>query len=61
MKIKVKICCISSTDEAKMAIQFGASALGLVANMPSGPGVITDDEILKITTLALRHKSKIFN
>jgi len=49
MKIKVKICCISSTDEAKMAIQFGASALGLVANMPSGPGVITDDEILKIT------------
>ena len=49
MTIKVKICCISSTDEAKMAIQFGASALGLVANMPSGPGVITDDEILKIT------------
>jgi phosphoribosylanthranilate isomerase len=49
MKIKVKICCISSTDEAKMAIQFGASALGLVANMPSGPGIITDEEIFKIT------------
>ena len=32
-----------------MAIKFGASALGLVANMPSGPGVITDEEILKIT------------
>lgn len=32
-----------------MAIQYGASALGLVANMPSGPGVITDEEILKIT------------
>ena len=32
-----------------MAIDFGASALGLVANMPSGPGVISDEEILKIT------------
>jgi phosphoribosylanthranilate isomerase len=49
MITKVKICCISSTDEAKMAIEFGASALGLVAHMPSGPGVISDEEILKIT------------
>ncbi len=49
MITRVKICCISTTDEAKMAIKFGASALGLVANMPSGPGVITDEEILKIT------------
>lgn len=49
MPTRVKICCISSTEEAKMAIEFGASALGLVANMPSGPGVITDKEILKIT------------
>ncbi|HRP32612.1 MAG TPA: phosphoribosylanthranilate isomerase [Agriterribacter sp.] len=48
---RVKICCISSTDEATMAIKFGASALGLVANMPSGPGVITDEEILKITRI----------
>ncbi|MEQ1553061.1 MAG: phosphoribosylanthranilate isomerase [Ferruginibacter sp.] len=49
MVTRVKICCISSTDEARMAIKFGASALGLVANMPSGPGVITDEEILTIT------------
>lgn len=51
MTTRVKICCISSTDEAKMAIEFGASALGLVANMPSGPGVITDEEIRKITRI----------
>lgn len=51
MITRVKICCISSTDEAKMAIHFGASALGLVANMPSGPGVIPDEEILKITRI----------
>jgi phosphoribosylanthranilate isomerase len=49
MTTRVKICCISSTDEAKTAIDFGASALGLVANMPSGPGVISDDEIMKIS------------
>lgn len=49
MTTRIKICCISSIDEAKMAIEFGASALGLVAKMPSGPGVITDEEILQIT------------
>ena len=51
MVTRVKICCISSTDEARMAIKFGASALGLVANMPSGPGVITDEEILTIAKI----------
>lgn len=45
---KIKICCISSLQEAKMAIDFGASALGLVASMPSGPGTIDDALILEI-------------
>jgi phosphoribosylanthranilate isomerase len=45
---KVKICCISSLAEAEMAIQAGADALGLVAAMPSGPGVISDDLIREI-------------
>ncbi len=45
---KVKICCISSQNEAGMAIQAGADALGLVAEMPSGPGVISDDLIREI-------------
>jgi len=44
----VKICCISSQAEAQMAIAYGASALGLVGNMPSGPGVIGDDLIQQI-------------
>ncbi len=48
---KVKICCISSIAEARMAIHFGASALGLVANMPSGPGIISDEEIRSISTI----------
>lgn len=49
MKTRIKICCISSQEEAKQAIAAGADALGLVGHMPSGPGVISDQEIAKIT------------
>lgn len=48
MKPRVKICCISSLEEAQAAVRSGASALGLVGHMPSGPGVIPDDLIAKI-------------
>ncbi|WP_020531498.1 phosphoribosylanthranilate isomerase [Flexithrix dorotheae] len=47
-KPRVKICCISSKEEASIAISFGASALGLVGEMPSGPGVINDELIKEI-------------
>ena len=46
--LRVKICCISSLDEAKLAIEEGADALGLVSEMPSGPGVIDDILIASI-------------
>jgi phosphoribosylanthranilate isomerase len=45
---RVKICCISSVAEARMAIDAGASALGLVSAMPSGPGVISEEQIAEI-------------
>ena len=45
---RVKICCIASVDEAALAIDCGASALGLVSHMPSGPGVIGDQLIAEI-------------
>lgn len=45
---RVKICCIASIEESAMAVKAGASALGLVSQMPSGPGVITDDLIREI-------------
>ena len=48
----VKICCISSLEEAQKAIRYGAAALGLVAEMPSGPGVIHDDLIREIAAFA---------
>lgn len=46
--VRVKICCISSVAEAKLAVRHGASALGLVGHMPSGPGVIADEVIDRI-------------
>jgi len=45
---RVKICCISSIKEAKMAIEAGASGLGFVGPMPSGPGIIANELIHKI-------------
>ncbi len=43
MRTRVKICCISSIEEAHLAIAAGVDALGLVGAMPSGPGIITDE------------------
>ena len=47
-KPRVKICCINSVVEASMAIRYGASAVGLVSDMPSGPGVIPEELIAEI-------------
>jgi phosphoribosylanthranilate isomerase len=48
MRTRLKICCISSRTEAKLATDCGASALGLVSAMPSGPGIIPEDLITDI-------------
>lgn len=45
---RVKVCCIASVAEAEMAVRAGASALGLVSEMPSGPGVIAWETIAAI-------------
>ena len=47
---RVKICCIKNVDEATMAVQYGASAIGLVSEMPSGPGPITESVITEISS-----------
>jgi phosphoribosylanthranilate isomerase len=46
--VRVKVCCIASPDEAQLAIAAGASALGLVSAMPSGPGPIAEELIARI-------------
>ena len=46
--MRVKICCIQSVDEARLAIRAGATAIGLVSRMPSGPGPIPEERIAEI-------------
>ena len=48
MRPRIKICCISSREEAQVAVQMGADALGLVGPMPSGPGTLEDEAIAEI-------------
>ncbi len=47
-RTRIKVCCISSVEEARLAVAHGADALGLVSSMPSGPGVIGEDLIAEI-------------
>jgi phosphoribosylanthranilate isomerase len=47
-RTRIKICCIQSEAEARLAIGEGADALGLVGTMPSGPGPIDDGRIAEI-------------
>ncbi len=51
MRTRLKVCCISSRDEARIAMSAGADALGLVARMPSGPGPIPDELIRDIAAV----------
>jgi phosphoribosylanthranilate isomerase len=45
---RLKVCCIATTEEAELAINCGANAVGLVSEMPSGPGVISEERIAEI-------------
>ena len=47
-RTRVKVCCIASVEEARLAIDLGADALGLVGAMPSGPGIISDETAREI-------------
>jgi phosphoribosylanthranilate isomerase len=45
---RVKVCCVSSVQEARLAVERGADGIGLVSSMPSGPGVIPEQLISEI-------------
>jgi phosphoribosylanthranilate isomerase len=51
----VKVCCVASVEEALLALEAGARALGLVSAMPSGPGVIGDEAIAEIAAAVRQH------
>jgi phosphoribosylanthranilate isomerase len=48
LRTLVKVCCIASVEEMRMAAELGADAIGLVSAMPSGPGVLDDGTIARI-------------
>lgn len=56
---KIKICCISNPEEAELALKLGADALGLVSEMPSGPGVI-DEEMIKLISSRFSNRIDTF-
>ncbi|MFL6286071.1 MAG: phosphoribosylanthranilate isomerase [Pyrinomonadaceae bacterium] len=47
-RTRVKVCCIASVEEMRRAVECGASAVGLVSEMPSGPGIIPEELIAEI-------------
>ena len=51
-RVAMKVCCITSSEEAALAAAHGADAIGLVSEMPSGPGPIPEETIAEIA----RHK-----
>lgn len=60
MKPDVKVCCIKSAEEASMAIDYGAQALGLVGPMPSGPGILSLDTIRDISRTIPTHINSFY-
>lgn len=41
-RVRLKVCCISSVEEAQIAFDAGVDAIGLVSAMPSGPGQVDE-------------------
>lgn len=49
--LPVKICCIQSVAEARLAIAYGARSLGLVSEMPTGWGPVPEERIAEIAAV----------
>lgn len=55
----VKVCCIADLAEARLAVSAGAAAIGLVSEMPSGPGVIPE-ELIALIAAAIPRPTETF-
>ncbi len=51
MRTRVKVCCIQTAEEARLAVELGADAIGFVAQRPPSPRTIADAAIAAITPL----------
>lgn len=52
MRVRIKICCMASVEEARLCARLGADLVGLVGPMPSGAGSITPDKCREISDAA---------
>ena len=55
MTTRFKICCMQNAEEARLAVDHGASALGFVTAMPSGFGPIDENAIARIVATVPPH------
>ena len=46
--VRVKVACIRNTEEARLAVSFGAAAIGMAAECPGGGVDLTESEIAEI-------------
>ena len=46
--IRIKICCMQSAAEIRLAVSHGVTALGFVSAMPSGPGPVPESVIREL-------------
>ena len=51
-RTRVKICCMASPEEARIATDAGADLVGLVGPMPSGAGIVSPDTCREIAESA---------
>jgi phosphoribosylanthranilate isomerase len=52
MRTRIKVCCIASANEARMAVNAGVDALGFVCAKPASPRTIAEATVAEITSLA---------
>lgn len=52
MRTRVKVCCIENPTALRLAVRYGADALGLVGPMPSGTGIVGLDTARELAALA---------
>jgi phosphoribosylanthranilate isomerase len=45
---RIKICCMRSEAEVRLAVLHGADALGFVSAMPSGAGIVSEPVIARV-------------
>jgi phosphoribosylanthranilate isomerase len=48
MRTRIKVCCIASVEEARLAIAAGADAIGCVGARPPSPRTIPDHAIAEV-------------